>query len=151
MSLTWPSLYNPGPELSRRLDSNPTPPGSHFLYNPNDIFRFTLYWTLIFIIPPYSICGLWALFALSSSKPLSPPNRLQQKRKRRLLGILTLFLFLLYAIGHSVFASLVIGYGLAGFYSVGKLNLSTWVPFCWALILGIINLLSLFPTFVNIT
>lgn len=32
---TWPGLYDPSPELKRRPDSNPTPPGTLFLSNAN--------------------------------------------------------------------------------------------------------------------
>ncbi len=49
--------------------------------------------------------------------------------------------FLGYALAYGVLSSLVVGYGLALFYKIGGLNLSTWVPFCWGLIQGVVSIL----------
>jgi hypothetical protein len=41
----------------------PLPPGaaqSYYLYNPGDILRFTIYWTLLLVGGIHLIVGLWA-------------------------------------------------------------------------------------------
>jgi hypothetical protein len=188
----------------------------------SDIFRFTLYWTLLFVVPPFLVCGLWSFtsFTLrsspinpsipnpkfnqrpsastsmstyppqstahqsaypstestgpnSDSSPLaytqSPSQLLRKRRGRRLIGICSLLLFPLYGVGFSVLSSLAIGYGLALVYHLAGIEMSTWVPFLWGLIQGVVNILrwvclmsgfewaddsryrSVWPPFLNLT
>jgi len=58
----WPSLYNPGLEILHIAHRPPTQPGGSYLHNAYDIFRFTLYWTLIFYTPFFLVCGLYAFW-----------------------------------------------------------------------------------------
>ncbi|KAJ7483339.1 hypothetical protein FB451DRAFT_1234155 [Mycena latifolia] len=67
---SWPSLYNPGIELLRIPHNDPVQPGGAYLTHPIDVFRFTLYWTLIFYTPIFLFCGLYAFFNLTF-----PPTR----------------------------------------------------------------------------
>jgi hypothetical protein len=159
-----------------------------------DIFRFTLYWTLLFVVPPFLVCGLWSFtsFTLrssptnssipkpkfnqgpsaSTSTPTYPPQStahqstypatestgpnsdssplayaqtptqlLRKRRGRRLIGICSLLLFPLYGVGFSVLSSLAIGYGLALVYHLAGIEMSTWVPFLWGLIQGVVSIL----------
>ncbi|EGN95069.1 hypothetical protein SERLA73DRAFT_61215 [Serpula lacrymans var. lacrymans S7.3] len=59
-NVSWPALYNPAIELGRVASSGPVQPGGSYLTNANDIFHFTLYWTLVFHIPSYLVCGVYA-------------------------------------------------------------------------------------------
>ncbi|KZS94553.1 hypothetical protein SISNIDRAFT_549102 [Sistotremastrum niveocremeum HHB9708] len=159
----WPSLYNPTPELQHRHDSDPTPPGAHYLYNANDIFRFTLYWTLIFTLPPFIICGVWASITTMSAPPTrqlsvgtmrqsrdTSPSSRQKPQARLIMGIAVFLTFVISSLGVGVVSSVVVGYGLAGFYSAGSLNMSTWVPFAWGLIQSLVGLIGLWPAVTNL-
>ncbi|KAL5492214.1 hypothetical protein ACEPAI_3661 [Sanghuangporus weigelae] len=56
----WPALYDPFIDLLRIAHRDPIQPGGHYLYHANDIFRFTLYWTLIFYLPIFVLSGVLA-------------------------------------------------------------------------------------------
>ncbi|KAF8648897.1 hypothetical protein AX16_006151 [Volvariella volvacea WC 439] len=80
---SWPSLYNPGLEFLHIEHHGPTQPGAAYLAEADDIFRFTLYWTLIFYTPIFFLCGAYAFWNInfppsySSSAsfiPLTPIN-----------------------------------------------------------------------------
>ncbi|KAJ3915784.1 hypothetical protein F5877DRAFT_47898 [Lentinula edodes] len=62
---SWPSLYNPRSELFDIQRHNPIQPGGFYLVNSQDVFRFTLYWTLVFYIPVFVLFGLYAFFNLT--------------------------------------------------------------------------------------
>ncbi|KAJ3860881.1 hypothetical protein EV359DRAFT_48263 [Lentinula novae-zelandiae] len=62
---SWPSLYNPRSELFDIQRHNPIQPGGFYLINSQDVFRFTLYWTLVFYIPVFVLFGLYAFFNLT--------------------------------------------------------------------------------------
>ncbi|KIK52915.1 hypothetical protein GYMLUDRAFT_207788 [Collybiopsis luxurians FD-317 M1] len=62
---SWPSLYNPRSELFSIQHHNPISPNGFYLVDSGDVFRFTLYWTLVFYIPVFVIFGLYAFFNLS--------------------------------------------------------------------------------------
>lgn len=72
----WPSLYNFLVEIEPIAGRDPIQPEGHYLYDPNDIYRFTLYWTLIFYTPAFFFCGLYAFLNLTFT---------QQSRLRRYL------------------------------------------------------------------
>ncbi|KAJ7709025.1 hypothetical protein B0H17DRAFT_1031507 [Mycena rosella] len=74
---SWPSLYPPGLEILNIAHRNPVQPGGKYLTHPNDVFRFTLYWTLIFYTPIFLFCGLYAFFNLTF-----PPTRLSKLTRR---------------------------------------------------------------------
>ncbi|KAJ7230396.1 hypothetical protein GGX14DRAFT_583054 [Mycena pura] len=67
---SWPSLYDPGIELLRIPHNDPVQPGGAYLTHPVDIFRFTLYWTLVFYTPIFLFCGFYAFLNLTF-----PPTR----------------------------------------------------------------------------
>ena len=93
---TWPSLYNFLIEIEPIAGKPPVQPSGHYLYNANgqgllnieserlliswpaDIYRFTLYWTLVFYTPAFFICGLYAFLNLTFT---------QQSRVRRFLRL----------------------------------------------------------------
>ncbi|KAF8419650.1 hypothetical protein EV426DRAFT_700795 [Tirmania nivea] len=59
---SFPSLYWP---------INPLPSQTHYLYYPTDIWRFTLFWTLISYVVCFGIVGVWGwgMVATGSSPP----------------------------------------------------------------------------------
>jgi len=83
---SWPSLYNIGIELLPIQHRAAVQPGGAYLYEPSDVFRFTLYWTLVFYTPAFLLGGLYAFVNLTF--PPSRPNR-QKHRTRRTLSVLS--------------------------------------------------------------
>ncbi|KAJ7231715.1 hypothetical protein B0H12DRAFT_1029345 [Mycena haematopus] len=179
----WPSLYDPGIELLRIPHHDPVQPGGAYLSRPIDIFRFTLYWNLIFYTPIFLCCGLYAFFNLTfpptrrssvrrretsddASYPLTllpysphettvpllrPPKRkLNRGRSRTTFALLVLLAFLSLSIAGAFLSSAIIGFILAGVYKLAKFNLSTWIPFVWALISVLVGLLSVWPSVIDI-
>ncbi|KAJ3785495.1 hypothetical protein GGU10DRAFT_195492 [Lentinula aff. detonsa] len=71
---SWPSLYNPRSELFDIEHHDPIQPGGFYLVNSQDVFRFTLYWTLVFYIPVFFIFGSYAFFNLTF------PPKIDQER-----------------------------------------------------------------------
>ncbi|KAF8211079.1 hypothetical protein K438DRAFT_1916581 [Mycena galopus ATCC 62051] len=179
----WPSLYDPGIELLDIPHHAPVQPGGHYLTHPIDIFRFTLYWTLIFYTPIFLFCGLYAFFNLTfpptrrsspprrepsddSSYPLTllpysprdtsapllrpPKPKPNQGRSRTTFALLVLLAFLSLSVAGAFLSSAIIGFILAGLYKLAKFNLSTWIPFLWALISVLVGLLSVWPSVIDI-
>lgn len=76
-NVSWPSLYNPIIDLIGGDNAPPVEPGGKYLTQADDIFRFTLYWTLIFHVPLYVLVGTYAFFNV-----LFPPARGRLRRSR---------------------------------------------------------------------
>ncbi|KIJ65286.1 hypothetical protein HYDPIDRAFT_111203 [Hydnomerulius pinastri MD-312] len=174
-NVSWPSLYNPIIELSKAGFNSPVQPGGSYLQKPNEIFQFTLYWTLIFHIPFYILAGTYAFFnflfpparptnnsfllfsplpsRLSPSAPLdewTKPPRINARRSRLTFALLVLLAFLSFGLISAVMGAAVVGFVLAGVYKAGGFYMSTWVPFTWAVIQGLIALLGIWPSIIDI-
>ncbi|KAH0836386.1 hypothetical protein J3R83DRAFT_7964 [Lanmaoa asiatica] len=67
-NISWPSLYSPAIEVD--FLGPAIRPGGYYLSDPDAVFKFTLYWTLIFHLPFNFIAGIYAFFNL-----LFPPAR----------------------------------------------------------------------------
>ncbi|KAJ7173445.1 hypothetical protein C8R46DRAFT_991232 [Mycena filopes] len=188
---SWPSLYNPGIELLRIPHNAPVQPGGAYLSHPIDIFRFTLYWNLVFYTPIFLFCGLYAFVNLtfppphprlrprskpreasdSSSYPLTstlrpysprdpaapllrpnpkPKPRHNQRRSRTTFAILVFLTFASLSLAGAALGSAVVGFILAGVYKLGKLHMSTWIPFLWSVISVLVGLLSVWPSVIDI-
>lgn len=161
---SWPSLYNPAKEILSFKHGPPT--HAHYLYHPNgefntrllhvyriflcsEIFRFTLYWTLIFSLPLYFLCGIFAFFNITfppsrHSTPLSnqergyentihriTPPKPNKGRSRLTFAILVLFSFLTLSLLDAVIGAAVVGYVLAGLFQAAKYNMSTCVSYAF--------------------
>ncbi|TRM65446.1 hypothetical protein BD626DRAFT_488808 [Schizophyllum amplum] len=176
----WPSLYDPGLELLHLTDRPPTQAGAHYLYHASDVFKYTLYWSFVFYIPAFVLCGFYAFFNLAflprparkgrthhytetsdnsyALAPLmgnsvrAPPRapKQNQGRSRLTFALLVLFAFLALGLFGSVISSLVIGYVLYGLYQAGEYNMSTWIPFLCALMNVVIGFLSMWPSVIDI-
>jgi hypothetical protein len=70
----FPSLYNP--LLERYRDCEQPYASITYLENAGDIFRFTLYWTLIVYTPVFALPALWGLVVHFI------PHRLSRRRRR---------------------------------------------------------------------
>ncbi|KAH8116235.1 hypothetical protein DFH11DRAFT_1725039 [Phellopilus nigrolimitatus] len=62
---SWPSLYDPVVELHPIAHRAPVQPAGAYLYAPNDVFRFTFYWTLVFYVPLFALCGALAFLNIA--------------------------------------------------------------------------------------
>ncbi|EIW78787.1 hypothetical protein CONPUDRAFT_106823 [Coniophora puteana RWD-64-598 SS2] len=193
----WPSLYNPSIELSDVQYHSATQPGGAYICHPGTVFRFILYWTLIFSVPFYVLSGIYAFFNFafpprcptisdsdayallpsrrSSMNPLSRPGspvpgtpgapgfgtnadrdlwrrppRTNVRRSRITFAVLVLLMFSFLSLAISVLGAAVVGFLLFAVYQAGGFYMSTWVPFVWAVIQGLVALLGIWPSVIDI-
>jgi len=140
----FPSLYNPTRELSSSYDDQGRTNGAYYLYYSKDIYRFTLYWTLILYVPIFALCGLYGFVVHVASK--------YRNRRRRVSG-LVLLIPLVYICAGLLFGAIgsaVVGYSLAAVYSVGLFSMSTWVPFLWSLVVTLVTIMGSYSTIITI-
>ncbi|PLB33930.1 uncharacterized protein BDW47DRAFT_85397 [Aspergillus candidus] len=117
----FPSLYDPFPRPNTQ---------AFYLYYTQDIWRFTLYWTLIF----YSASHLAvAAFAL-----------LMQGRTWRICVAVPL-VYIVIAGLEALLAGSIIGLVLGAVYEAGNFRMSTWIPIIWGGINVLVLILSSFP------
>ena len=120
-----------------------------------DVFRFTLYWTIIFYIPPFLICGLYAFWnyafppsprtvggpkattndiqmsALQSLSPksesptLAPQVRPTEGRSRVTFAIVVFLVFASMSLAGAVIGSAILGFAAFGLYKSANFNMST--------------------------
>lgn len=165
----WPSLYNPGLEILHIDHRNATQAGGAYLYHAkgassiltfcvslayddSDIFRFTLFWTLLFYTPIFLVCGSYAFWNLNfppsprshphvsdttrnASYPLSPiasdtllpplKRKEKERRSRLAFALLVLLTFLILSVAGAVVGSAVLGFTVTGLYKAAKFNMST--------------------------
>ena len=141
-SLYWPVHANAGE--------------ARYLYFLTDIYRYTLYWTLITIVAAHTCVAAWAVLMQFTSATQrrkyinSPQGKALSTKNRRLLGENPLretfswvwLVPLVYiAIGASValLAGSLVGLVLGAVYNAGYFRMSTWTPLFW----GVINMLVL--------
>jgi len=118
----------------------------------SDIFRFTLYWNLVFYTPIFFVCGSYAfwnyafppshrfpgipnnreLFPLSTIQspalPLAQPPqslKINERRSRIAFALIVLLTFLTLSVAGAVIGSAIMGFIAAGLYKAGNFNMST--------------------------
>lgn len=84
------------------------------LYDVSVIWKFTLYWSLIFNGAFYGIAGLWASFS----------------HRKKAGGIWIMFIYLLYGGTQGLIAGTISGFLIGSIYSAGLFAMSTWIPLC---------------------
>lgn len=127
----FPSLYNPSQDFHTKVPVR-------YLFYSQDVFRFTLYWTLIFYAATYGLCGLWA--------GITAGFRSRRTKRRVLVGFLAMFPFLFFGTMAAVVGAAVVAYVLAAVYSVGSFTMSTWVPFLWGIVQCTISIMGSYST-----
>jgi len=135
VSPSFPCLYNPRAEFTR-VNSSTLVPGTCYLYYSNDVWRFTLYWTLICYSITFLLTGTWAFIVFS--------------KKSVLLAALIPLSFGFFAGLFGLIGSSIIGFVLAAVYSVGYFSMSTWVPFLWALVQTMVAIMGSYSTAISI-
>ena len=134
---SFPSLYWP---------INPRPGEPRHLYYPYDIWRFTLYWTILTYAGVHLITSLWAVLMqlrsayLTKTKPLGEAN----KMRSTLVWVWAIpAVYLLIAGLEAVLAGSVVGVVLGAVYQAGYFKMSTWMPLLWGLLnVGVLILSS---------
>ncbi|TFK51981.1 hypothetical protein OE88DRAFT_1798963 [Heliocybe sulcata] len=177
-SPTFPSLYDISLELVKVEHRDARQPGGVYLDRHSDVYRFTLYWSLILSTPCFFLAGAYAFFNLafppsqrrsrlhshkesSSDYPLSPTlaplnaptlssTRPNPRRSRFTFALLVLLTYAVLSVGSAVVGSAVLAWVLVGLFEAGKFSLSTWVPFIWALIQTLIGLTGTWPSVIEI-
>ncbi|KAK9313160.1 hypothetical protein V1522DRAFT_410997 [Lipomyces starkeyi] len=102
-SLRWPN----GPQLQT----------VYYLYYHYDIWRFTLFWTLILYGVVHAVAGIWAALM-----------------NRRLQSGLIIAVYLFVGLIEALISASIIGAILGLIYSAGSFTMSTWIPFIWAVV-----------------
>ncbi|KAF9508130.1 hypothetical protein BS47DRAFT_1488499 [Hydnum rufescens UP504] len=132
---SFPSLHNPALEFHRREEAQ-------YLFYSKDIYRFTLYWTLIMYALTYGACGVWAGIVQAVAA--------RRKGHGLTSSMLVVLVFLTVGSFSAVIGSAVIGYVLAAVYSVGSFAMSTWVPFLWALVQTLAAIMGSYSTIITL-
>ncbi|KAL7414243.1 hypothetical protein BDY24DRAFT_414459 [Mrakia frigida] len=125
----FPSLYTP------TYDQD----GAFFLYFAEDMWRFTLLWTLIVIGSIHFCCGLIAGIVFSRRHPM--------------IAISIPFIATAMGLLMGLISSTVVGFVLAALYQAAHFQMATyvlenhlWVPFIFALIQGFVVVLGSYNT-----
>ncbi|KAB2578452.1 putative integral membrane protein [Lasiodiplodia theobromae] len=116
----FPSLYWPFPVRGHQ---------AYYLYDPGDVWRFTLLWTLIFYGAVHVATSGYAIAV--------------QWRNWKVIWIIPVIFCVIGGI-EAVIAGSIVGGLLGGVYSAGYYNMSTWIPFVWGLINTLVLILSSF-------
>jgi hypothetical protein len=141
----WPSLYWP---------IRAAPGTASYLYYTNDIWRFTLYWTLLFYCAVHVSVSVWAVLmqlrsafarshahkkaAAGSGTRSSGTQGSSVKQTLSWVWIVPVVYCVLGGI-EALMAGSVVGLILGAVYSAGYYKMSTWMPFLW----GWVNVLLL--------
>ncbi|KAB8201965.1 integral membrane protein [Aspergillus bombycis] len=117
----FPSLYDPFPRPNAAV---------YYLYYTRDIWRFTLYWTLIFYLASHLSVAAWALA--------------MQGRSWRICIAIPLVYGIIAGL-EALLAGSIIGLVLGSVYEAGNFRMSTWIPMIWGGINMLVLILSSFP------
>ncbi|KAH7065925.1 hypothetical protein FB567DRAFT_599421 [Paraphoma chrysanthemicola] len=119
----FPSLYWPLPIGAAR---------SYYLYDPGDIVRFTVYWTLLLVGGIHLIIALWACII--------------QWRNWKLIWLAPAIFVVIGGV-EALVSGAIVGGLLGGVYQAGYFEMSTWIPFVWGVINTLVLILSSFAIY----
>ncbi|KAK9470325.1 uncharacterized protein V1510DRAFT_405149 [Dipodascopsis tothii] len=117
-SLTVPAGYETPPFPSLRWPTSNTFETYNYLYYKSDVWKFTLYWTMIMYAGFYGVAALWA--ALMGRKLVQ--------------GGITVGVYLAVGGAMAFLSGSIVGAILALVYSAGSFIMSTWIPFVWGVV-----------------
>lgn len=120
----FPALYWPlGPDFDKYQDL--------FLFYSVDMWRFVLYWTLIFFVSAYSCAGLSACFNMYWRVYRERQVVGGTLRKLRIRPFMVLISYVLLGCFHGFSSGALVGLMVLAIYRAGSLSMTTWIPFCW--------------------
>ncbi|SCV04525.1 LAME_0H19130g1_1 [Lachancea meyersii CBS 8951] len=90
-----------------------------YLYYITDIWKYTVYWTLILFMAFYVAAGLWASFS----------------HRKTAGGLWIMIVYILAGGFQALAAGTVSGLMLAVTYKAGLFAMSTWIPLCFSVVL----------------
>src|SRR5436309_7735326 len=134
----WPSLYWP-------IRAAPGAPA--YLYYTTDIWRFTLYWTLLQYGAVHFVASVWAvLMQLRSALTLRHKDYTASTSVKQTLSWVWILPVIYCVVGgiEALLAGSVVGLVLGAVYSAGNYKMSTWVPFLWGQISVLVIILASF-------
>lgn len=124
-----PPAYSPPPFPSLYSPYNTAPGKGKYLYYSSDVWRFTLFWTLLVYGAVHLAASAYAM--------------VMQKKNRRFIWVIPVIYMIVAGI-EAVLAGSVVGLILGAVYKAGFLRMSTWIPFIWAIINVLVLILSSF-------
>ncbi|KAH9827681.1 integral membrane protein, partial [Teratosphaeria destructans] len=132
--LQFPALYWPFPVSGTQV---------RYLYDAHDIWRFTLYWTLISIVGVHMVAAAYAM-----AMQVHQLRRLRMKGRKVtgtwwVIGAIPVVYLIAGGI-EALIAGNVVGGLIGGVYTSGYFRMSTWIPFSWGLINAGVLILSSF-------
>ncbi|KAI9224065.1 hypothetical protein BC828DRAFT_374424 [Blastocladiella britannica] len=113
----WPGLYNPL-----------HPSEAQFLYLRQDIWHYTVLWSLIFYAAAYGLAATWGFMVFVRTTPT--------------LAWILPVVFLAVAGAVGMLTGTVFGLVLAAVYNAGNFKMSTWTPLLWSLLQMLITLIN---------
>lgn len=116
-----------------------------FLYYSSDIWKFTVYWSIIFFAAVYTLVGISA----SVNIVIKGIRRRRVTKYNRSYAAKSIFVGVLYLItggAYGLLVGAVIGLLLQAIYRAGLLTMSTWIPFCWGFALILYHICSSYST-----
>lgn len=119
-----------------------------FLYYSFDVWKFTVYWLMIFYGAFYLLAGLLASFNMRLGEPPNCPVSPQKRHTAQsLLARISVVGFYLFAgVIQGFLVGAVVGILLLAIYRAGLLSMSVWIPLCWAVALIFFNICTAYLT-----
>lgn len=117
-----------------------------FLYYSVDIWKFTVYWVIIFFSGAYFLVGV-AAFASMNLRAYRERKIVASKKKAVVVQlVIVAALYLLAGVAQGFMLGAIIGLLLAAIYRAGALAMSTWIPFSWGMALILYHICSSYST-----
>lgn len=128
-----------------------------FLYHVRDIWRFTLFWTIIIFEVVHLFAATYAVVIVwwgsrnrrknvkehGDGKGIKRRGGGEEPQKMKLLWVVPVVYGILAGV-EAVLAGSVVGLILGAVYNSGGFRVSTWIPFVWSLISVLVLIVSSF-------
>ncbi|KAL6452854.1 hypothetical protein SBY92_000198 [Candida maltosa Xu316] len=132
----FPSLFWPiGANRSSYLNS--------FLYFSWDIWRFTVFWSMLLSGGLYAIVGL---MAASSSFMNKYRHKLKFGPSESMSCVFIMVFYIFAGLLKGFVGGAIVGVILAAIYQAGSLTMSTWIPLTWAIAQLLYDIISSYST-----